>query len=49
MKELTEKQKLFIKTNMVCGICGKVIENTSEYEVTKTKRNTFIAVHKDCI
>ena len=49
MKELTEKQKLFIKTNMVCGICGKVIENTSEYEVTETKRNTIIAVHKECI
>ena len=49
MKELTEKQKLFIKTNKICGICGKVVENTSEYEVTKTKRNTFIVVHKDCI
>ena len=49
MKELTEKQKLFVKTNMICSICGKVIEHKQEYEVTKTKRKTFIAVHKDCI
>lgn len=49
MKELTEKQKLFVKTNMICSICGKVIEHKQEYEVTKTQRNTFIAVHKDCI
>ena len=49
MKELTEKQKLFVKTNMICSICEKVIEHKQEYEVTKTKRNTFIAVHKNCI
>ena len=49
MKELTEKQELFVKTNMICSICGKFIEHKQEYEVTKTQRNTIIAVHKECI
>ena len=49
MKELTLKQKMFIKSNMTCSICGKVIDRTEDFEVTKTKRGNYITVHKRCI
>lgn len=44
-----ELQKMYMKSNQLCSICGKYIENYRECYASKTKRKNYVVAHINCI